>query len=307
MAGHVLRVALEPVRRPLVVAAVAGHNGRLVPVSQADVLVWDGPLGADFATTVAAAKRVRWVHVWPAGADRIFSTGAYDPSIIWTTSRSAYGDTVAEHALALLLAAMRNLKTFIESPLDFRQTGRTLIGRRVAIVGAGAIGQSLIGYLRPFHCGVTVVRRTPEPIAGVTRIARYDELPDAVAGQDAVVLACPLTRATRNLVDSAVLERMEADSWLINVARGGIVDHDALAAALAAGSIAGAALDVTSPEPLPADHPLRQAPNCLLTPHVGNTWQMSEAPFAERLAENLLRYGSLQPLLGVVSADDHPA
>jgi D-3-phosphoglycerate dehydrogenase len=130
-----------------------------------------------------------------------------------------------------------------------------------------------------------------------------DELPKVLSAADAVVLALPLTEATRGLIGAEQLAAMRPDAWLVNVGRGELVDTTALVEALSGGSIGGAALDVTDPEPLPEGHPLWALPNVILTPHVGATPPMSAGPFSHLLGENLRRWRAGEPLLGLVDAD----
>ena len=154
--------------------------------------------------------------------------------------------------------------------------------------------------MAPFGVEATVVRRHPSPVAGAAHVVGHDELHDSLAGATLVVLALALTPETTGIIGAAELERMDGDAWLVNVARGPHVVTGDLVAALRAGAIGGAALDVTDPEPLPAGHPLWDLDNCLITPHTSNTWQMAEPLFAERVGANVARYQRGEPLLGLV-------
>jgi D-3-phosphoglycerate dehydrogenase len=137
-------------------------------------------------------------------------------------------------------------------------------------------------------------------VTGAARVVGHDDLHDALAGALLVVLALALTPETTGIIGAAELERMDGDAWLVNVARGPHVVTDDLVAALRAGAIGGAALDVTDPEPLPAGHPLWDLDNCLITPHTSNTWTMAEPLFAQRVGANVARYQRGEPLLGLV-------
>ena len=128
-----------------------------------------------------------------------------------------------------------------------------------------------------------MVRRSDEPVAGAARTMTLARVRDAVAGADAVVVALALTSETQHVVDAALLESMGPQCWLVNVARGGHVDHDALGTALRSGVIAGAVLDVTDPEPLPDGSELWALPNCVITPHIGNTREMGLPLIAGRV------------------------
>ena len=159
---------------------------------------------------------------------------------------------------------------------------------------------ALLRLLEPFRARVTVIRRRPEPLAGAARTIGAGRLPGALAGARAVVLALALTPGTRGLIGRAELAAMEPDAWLVNVARGGLVDTGALVGTLRSGQIGGAALDVTDPEPLPAGHPLWDLPNCLITPHTADTEEMTQPLLANRIAENVRRLAAGQELAGQV-------
>ncbi|MDQ4090585.1 MAG: hydroxyacid dehydrogenase, partial [Actinomycetota bacterium] len=130
-----------------------------------------------------------------------------------------------------------------------------------------------------------------------------ERLHEALAGARLVVLALALTPESTGIIGAAELDCMESDAWLVNVARGAHVVTDDLVAALRAGGIGGAALDVTDPEPLPAGHPLWDLDTCLITPHTANTWEMAEPLFAARIAANVDRYQRQEPLLGLVDPE----
>jgi phosphoglycerate dehydrogenase-like enzyme len=148
-----------------------------------------------------------------------------------------------------------------------------------------------------------VVRRHVAPVPGASHVVGLDGLHDALAGACLVVLALALTPETTGIIGAAELDRMDADAWLVNVARGAHVVTDDLVEALRVESIGGAALDVTDPEPLPAGHPLWELDNCLITPHTANTWQMAEPLFAARVGANVDRYQHKEPLLGLVDPE----
>jgi phosphoglycerate dehydrogenase-like enzyme len=147
---------------------------------------------------------------------------------------------------------------------------------------------------------VTIVRHQPEPLPGAARTVGTDRLAEALAGARAVVLMLALTPRTRKLIGRAELAAMERDAWLVNVARGAVVDTEALVDALRSGQIGGAALDVTDPEPLPDGHPLWDLPNCLITPHTADTEEMRRELLGRRIAQNVLRLAAGQELAGLV-------
>ena len=165
--------------------------------------------------------------------------------------------------------------------------GRSLYGLHIVIVGAGGIAVELLNLLEPFGVETTVVRRRSEPLAGATRTVSIDELAAVLPQADAVLIAAALTAGTTGLIGRRQLELMRTDAVLVNIARGGLVDTDALADALAAGTIAGAGLDVTEPEPLPDGHRLWSEPRVIVTPHSADTPEMTAPLLAERVRENV--------------------
>jgi phosphoglycerate dehydrogenase-like enzyme len=285
-------------------AAVAG-GAELVPLAEADSLVWGGAADPAGLREVLAehGAHLEWVQLPWAGVEPYL--GLLDHGRTWTCAKGAYGDDVAEMALALLLAGTRGLVHYARSS-SWRQAGELgtgLHGEEVCVVGGGGIATHLCRLLQPFGCRVTVVRRRPDPVPGAHRVLGADRLDEALPDALAVVLALPLTADTEGLIDRRRLAAMRADAWLVNVARGGHVVTDDLVEALRSGSIGGAALDVTDPEPLPEGHPLWGTANCLITPHVANTSEMLRPRLAARIRDNVERRAAGLELLGVVDVE----
>ncbi|MBV9830555.1 MAG: 2-hydroxyacid dehydrogenase, partial [Marmoricola sp.] len=214
--------------------------------------------------------------------------------------RGIHDTATAELAVTLALASLRQVPDFVRN--QQRATwdatvGRSLAEKQVLIVGYGQIGAAIEDRLLPFECSVTRVARSARD--GVHAI---DELPELLPDTDVVVVIVPGTPATRGLFDAAMLGRLKDGALLVNVARGKVVDTDALLAELESRRIS-AALDVVDPEPLPEDHPLWKAPNLLLLPHVGGN---SDAMFVRgrRLVrEQLARYAAGEPLANVITGE----
>jgi phosphoglycerate dehydrogenase-like enzyme len=295
-----LRCAVAPGPiAPVVAGAVVSAGGELVSAGDAEALVWtDATDAVGLRELLAGQSGIRWVQLPFAGVDRF--AGLFADGRTWTSTKGAYSEPVAEHALALGLAGLRQLPLRARARAWGRQAGLRLAGAPVTVVGGGGITEAFLRLLAPFAVEATVVRRRVAPVPGAAHVVGPEELHASLAGARLVILALALTPETTGLIGAAALERMDADAWLVNVARGGHVVTDDLVAALRAGAIGGAALDVTDPEPLPAGHPLWDFDNCLITPHTANTWEMAEPLFAGRVGENVGRYLRGEPLLGLV-------
>ena len=283
-------------------SAVVEGGGELVPVDRAEALIW-----ADTGDPVAlravldANPGIRWVQLPFAGVEPFVEVLDHDRT--WTCGKGVYAEPVAEHALALALGGMRGVGAYARAERWSEPYGFNLLGAHVAILGGGAITRSLVRLLLPFGTYLTVVRNRPDPIPGVAEVVGTDQLQHAIAEADLVVLALALTPDTEHIIDAAALEVMREDAWLVNVARGRHIDTDALVDALREQRIGGAALDVTDPEPLPDDHPLWALPNCIITPHVGNTPEMGIKLLWARVRENVERFANGDELLGPVHVD----
>jgi lactate dehydrogenase-like 2-hydroxyacid dehydrogenase len=237
------------------------------------------------AEVIEAAQRLRAISNYAVGVDNVDLEAATARGIPVGNTPGVLTDTTADLAVALMLGAGRRLPegdAFVRRG-EWRTwepellLGRDLHGATVGIVGFGRIGQAVARRVEGFDCEVLHTSRG----GGV-------ELEELLERSDFVSVHTPLTPETRGLIDAAALERMKPTAYLVNTARGPVVDTEALTAALHAGSIAGAALDVTDPEPLPGDHPLLAAPNLLVLPHLGSATHATRERMADMAVDNLL-------------------
>lgn len=296
-------VSITPVRYPQIAEAVLRAGGVLGPPAEADALVWTDPADPEHLGSVLIGSPARWVQLPFAGVEVFAGAGLLDPDRTWTSAGGIYGPMVAEHALALILAAARGLHRYSGLTTWTRQgdiATRRMIGQKVLLVGTGGIGRALARFLEPLEPTILAVNRSGRPMAGASATAEFSHLRELVGQVDWVVLAAPLTSETRHLFDASMFAAMSRQAWLVNVARGEMVVTDALVDALTSGGIAGAALDVTDPEPLPDTHPLWSLPNVLITPHTANTWEMALPELATRVERNLIAFINGQPLEGLV-------
>jgi len=297
------RVSVGPSPAPFAVEAVEAGGGVVVTLTDdPEALVWlDSHDVGGLGEALAAAPGVRWVQLSSAGVERM--TDVIDQIRIWTCAKGAYARPVAEHALALALAGLRLLPTRIAARSWGVQGGTSLFGEKVTILGGGGIARSLLELLAPFQVEVTVVNRSGNSVPGAVRTVPISEVDSALSDALVVVLALALTAETRGIIGAEQLGLMEPTAWLVNVARGGHVDTDALVDALEEGTIAGAALDVTDPEPLPDGHALWDLSNAIITPHTADTIDMVLPLLAERIRTNVAHFDAGEPLVGLVDSE----
>ncbi len=296
------RLAVGPQPSDFAVDAVVAGGGEVVGIDEGPSgLIWlHGGDPEGLTAHLTRAPEVEWVQLPMAGIEAFAEVGLLDPSLRWTSAKGAFAVPVAEHALTLALAGLRQLPTRLAARTWGSPSGTSLVGQPVTILGGGGITAALLELLKPFRVEATVVRRRPVPMAGALRTVGRQELGDVLPGARVVFLALALTPATVGIIGAPELTSMDETSWLVNVARGKHVATDALVEALRSGAIAGAALDVTDPEPLPDGHPLWDLPSCIVTPHTADTIEMVLPMLAERIRLNVRRFAMGEPLLGTV-------
>jgi len=292
-------IAVEPEcwRRADLVAAVEAAGTTVVPVEQATALIWADPQNPQLFPPMLH-DQLDWVQLPYAGIDPFLHM--LDDKRLWTCGKGVYARPVAEAALAMLLAGFRNIVDYARQQTWAPPVGQNLHGANVVVLGGGGITAELLPLLAPFGCTVTVLRRTATEFAGADHTRTLAELHQVLPDADAVIVALALTPETKGVIGADELALMKSTAWIVNVARGGHIDTDALVATLVARAIGGAALDVTDPEPLPDGHPLWSLPNCLITPHVANTPEMGLKLLAERVTANAIAYLAGDPLIGPV-------
>jgi phosphoglycerate dehydrogenase-like enzyme len=298
-------IAVMPEADQFFVDAVVAGGGEVAEVSdQTRGLVWLSPKRVDaLEQTLDAHPGIQWVQLPLAGVDKFTDVIAARPHLLWTSAKGAYAQPVAEHALMLTLALLRLLpKRILATSWATTKDGTSLFGLEVTIVGAGGIAVELIRLLKPFGVNITVVRRSAEPVAGAHRTVSAEHLLDVLPDADVVVIAAAATAETAQLIGETELRAMKDTAILVNIARGTLVDTDALAGALASRTISGAGLDVTDPEPLPEGHPLWNEELAIITPHVADTPEMVEPLLAVRVSTNVEAFLGDGRFEGVVDA-----
>lgn len=292
------------------------------PVDDVEVLLRGWLVAEAFDRLLVRAPHLTWVHSATSGVERALTPAALARDVLVTNARGVFSRPIAEHVLLMILAVSRHLPELLE--LQHERTWQPLEGRElreltIGIVGYGSLGRSVASLASAFGSRVIAMRRRPdasdtrpvrEPGADdgdvfpfeprLDRLVGPDRLHELLSESDIVVLAAPLTPETEGMIDEAAVAAMKRDAWLINVARGRLIDDTALIRALRENRIGGAALDTFRDEPLPQSSPYWELPNVILTPHTA--W--SSARVLDRsidlFCDNLVRFSRGEPLRNVV-------
>lgn len=299
-------VAIEPKSFPEYEEAVAAAGGEVTPMSEnVEAVIWtDYSKPSSLAELLKQNPQVKWVQLPFAGVDA-FAELLQSP-VLFTSAKGAYREPVAEHALALALALGRKIPTRVKANAWGKREAVSFFDTNIVLVGGGGITEELIRLLAPFRCKITVVRnREGQQVAGAANTVSSSKLHEVLPDADLVVIACALTKKTQGLFNREAFLAMKSTAFLVNVARGPIVVTDDLIDALDEKLIAGAALDVTDPEPLPDGHPLFGREDLIITPHTADTKEIVTRLFAKRVQLNVSAYlgngqfiGEVDPALG---------
>ena len=256
------------------------------------------------AKLLAAAPKLRWYHTPAAGVDRLLDMPAFrERKIAVTNNSGSYDIQIAEHVMAFIFSAAKRLHLYRDQQARHEWTDQhhqELRDETVVVFGAGSIGGEVVRLASAVGMRVIAIRRSATAVPGASSVADPGALADAAAEADYLVIAAPLTPQTRGAISREVIARMKPTAWIVNIARGPIVDEAALIEALAAGRIGGAALDTFVKEPLPADSPLWSLPNVIITPHTSNSSPKVRERTLALFVENVRRYKAGEPLLNRV-------
>lgn len=299
-------IAVLPGASAFFTEAVVAGGGEVGPLDERTRgLVWLSEKRADeLMAIVDAHPGIGWVQLPWAGVDgfaSVLERFADGSGPLFTSAKGAYSEPVAEHAVALTQAVLRELAPKARAAgWAPRRTGLSLYGRHVVIVGAGGIATEILRLLQPYRVTTTVVRRTAGALAGADRTVTTDALREVLPTADVLILAAASTPQTRALIGADELALLRPTAALVNIARGALVDQLALAAALREERLLGAGLDVTTPEPLEAEHPLWAEPRCLITSHSADTPEMTAPMLAHRITENVRAFLGDRRFVGIV-------
>lgn len=280
------------------------HHSKVGPyIGAADMLITFGAHMADHV--LEKGMNLKWIQALGTGVDGICDRPALREGVLVTNMHGLHGDSMPEAAFLFMLAFARNLPRSLRSQGQRkwdRFPAQLLKGKTVGIFGVGAIAVSLAPKCQAFGMKVVGISSAKREVAGFDRMFHRDELAEAVRDLDYLLLLTPLTPETRGIVNAAVLAAMKPTSFLINLARGGVVDESALIEALKNRKIAGAALDVFAREPLPEDHPFWGLDNVIITPHLGGFHDQYFEQAIPTVEENLRRFlaGDTNNMINVV-------
>ncbi|OHO79820.1 hypothetical protein HMPREF2736_08795 [Corynebacterium sp. HMSC036E10] len=263
----------KPKDEPIAALEAQGHQYVALEDNPDLVLFGGGP--KDFPDELPDSVKV--VQIQYAGIEGLLEAGILAEhaanGVRFANAGGLYDDTVAESTLALLLAVEHRMKAVDREWNNaqlFKEKEYLFDNKKLALIGAGGIGKTLIRFLEPFGMEITAVNRSGNPVDGADRTVAMKDADEVWADHDYFVLLTPLTEETRHMVNAQRIEQMKDTAVVVNVGRGPLIDTEALTDALVNGKLRGAGLDVTEPEPLPADHKLWDLDNCVITPHTAN-------------------------------------
>jgi phosphoglycerate dehydrogenase-like enzyme len=291
-------------RFPQLTINVVGHHNDVGPyIADTDILLCFSPPMADHV--VRDAPRLKWIQALGTGVDNIIDLPSLGKEVLVTNVRGIHGAPVSEATIAYMLSLARDLpraSVAHDKGQWERWPAALLAGKTVGILGVGLIAEYLAPICKALHMTVVGISGSPREAKGFDRMAHRDDFVKVVPELDFLVALAPLTAETRGIVGAKVFAAMKPTAYLVNVARGGVVDEPALIAALESGQIAGAALDVFAQEPLPASSPLWRTKNVTIFSHLGGYSQGYEDRAMPTIAGNMAKFlsGDLKSMINIV-------
>ncbi|MBN8600720.1 MAG: D-2-hydroxyacid dehydrogenase [Planctomycetes bacterium] len=281
----------------------AGQEGIAKEIMNADIFLGHAKVPVDWDSVVKQG-RLQWIQSSAAGLDHCLVPSVIESSIPVSSASGLFANQVAEQTFALLFGVLRSIPTFFRQmqSKDFtRRPTFDLHGKTVGIIGLGGNGRRLAQVLAPFRVKILATDYYPENAPPeVDELLPHTKLHEVAARSDVLILTLPLNESTHHCIDGSVLDAMKRGSFLINVARGQVVDEQALIERLQSGHITAAGVDVTEVEPLPQCSPLWNLPNVLITPHVGAQAACRVDDTTRMICANLKRYLANEPLFNLV-------
>ncbi len=281
----------------------AGQEGIAQEIMNADIFLGHAKVPVDWDSVVKQG-RLQWIQSSAAGLDHCLVPSVIESNIPVSSASGLFANQVAEQTFALLFGVLRSIPTFfrqMQSKEFIRRPTFDLHGKTVGIIGMGGNGRRLAQVLAPFRVKILATDYYPENAPPeVNELLPHTKLHEVAARSDILILTLPLNESTHHCIDGSVLDAMKRGSFLINVARGQVVDEQALIERLQSGHITAAGVDVTEVEPLPLSSPLWSLPNVLITPHVGAQAACRVDDTTRMICANLKRYLANEPLFNLV-------
>lgn len=273
-------------------------------ISDAEALMWGWFTEEQLCRLVLAAPNLRWLHTPMTSVTELLIPEVCQRPILVTNSAGVLARSVAEFAMMSILCHAKRASELLTAQRETRWhadlTLDDLDGKTILILGLGHIGRAIAQRANAFNMRVLGCRRHPQPTEGVTQVLGPEKWRSVVSESDYIVIAVPLTPVTRGMFDRAALNTMKREAYLVNIARGGLVDELALLETLQDGRIAGAALDTFVREPLPGEHPFWSCPNLFVTPHISWSSPTAREHMLSLFLENLRRYTAGEEMLNCV-------
>jgi len=291
-------------RFPQLKINVVGHHDLVGPhIADTEILLCFSPPMADHV--VRDAPKLKWIQALGTGVDNIIDLPSLNPEVLVTNIRGIHGAPVSEATIAFMLSLARDMPRSVHAQDNSkweRWPSALLAGKTVGILGVGLIAEYLAPICKTFHMTVIGISGSPRDIQSFDRVIHRNDLLKVAPELDFLIALAPLTPETRGIVGEKLLNAMKPTAYLVNVARGGVVDEPALIAALNAGKIAGAGLDVFSQEPLPPDNPLWKTKNVTIFSHLGGYSQGYEDRAMPTIAGNMAKFlaGDLKSMINIV-------
>jgi D-2-hydroxyacid dehydrogenase (NADP+) len=289
---------------PQLTIHVVDHHSKVGPyIGSADILMTFAPMITD--QVVREGVNLKWIQALGTGVDNLIDLPSLRTDVIVTNVHGVHGAPMSEAAIMAMLALSRDLPRVVRNQdrhVWERWPARLLDGKKLGILGVGVIAEALAPKCKALGMTVIGISSLPRTVPGFDRVYGRDELVSAVRDLDYLVALTPYSPTTRHIVNAAVFLAMKSTSYFINLARGGVVDEDALINALEKGLLAGAALDVFNREPLPGDHPFWAMKNVIVTPHLGGFYDGYADRALPVVEENLRRFlaGDTMKMINVV-------
>jgi len=291
-------------RFPQLTIDVVGHHNDVGPyIADIDILLCFSPPMADHV--VRDAPKLKWIQALGTGVDNIVDLPSLGKEVLVTNVRGIHGAPVSEATIAFMLSLARDMPRSVRAQEQSRWErwpSALLTGKTVGILGVGLIAEYLAPICKTFGMTVVGISGSPRETRNFDRMTHRNDLTKVAGDLDFLVVLTPLSAETRNIVGEKVFAAMKPTAYLVNVARGGVVDEPALIAALEAGKIAGAGLDVFSQEPLPSDNPLWKTKNVTIFSHLGGYSQGYEDRAMPTIAGNMGKFlaGDLKSMINIV-------